>query len=180
MYCKYCYKMIPDGSDFCPICGKSQIKKKRKLPFILLGIVVFLFVFIGLFGSDGSSIDPNMTPADYKAICTNISYEDIARNPESKKGQYFKFAGEVIQVLENYQSVDLRINVSPVYFYDELSYYEDTIYATAKLSDSGDRILEGDIITIYGICTGLFTYESIFGETISIPAIDVGYWEITN
>ena len=42
MYCKHCYKMMDDGTDICPACGKSQ-KEKIKKP-----IGVFLRILLGI------------------------------------------------------------------------------------------------------------------------------------
>ena len=52
MYCKYCYKMIDDGSDFCSFCGKPQ-KGKPKKPiykrwwFWALLVVIVIAAFSG-------------------------------------------------------------------------------------------------------------------------------------
>ena len=35
------------------------------------------------------------------------------------------------------------------------------------------RVLENDIITIYGVSYGLFSYESTLGGTITIPCVIV-------
>lgn len=54
MYCKYCYKMIDDGAQFCPACGKSQNEKPaNKVARILLGIVVWFvsMVVIAIIGT---------------------------------------------------------------------------------------------------------------------------------
>ena len=203
MYCPYCLKFINEANpDFCPHCGENlrrKVKKNRgvlrKVFGVVLGILGALMVLSAL--SAEPSIDaPQMTAAEYAAICREISYEDLARNPESHKGEYFKFTGEVIQVMESSGRVDLRINVTRVSFYDGLedyadlygdltdeeisdaSYYQDTIFATAKLKDNGDRILEGDIIEFYGVCQGLYKYISVLGAEVSLPEIDIGYWKI--
>lgn len=113
---------------------------------------------------------------DYIAACTEIAYDDLARNPDKHKGQSFKFTGEVIQVAEPTfgNTVALRINVTK----DEYDFYTDTIYATVTVPDGSDRILEDDIITVYGDCEGLYSYESVLGQKISLPKISIKYYEI--
>lgn len=37
MYCKYCYRMLEDGTEICTACGKSQTTKKKN-PRKLLGL----------------------------------------------------------------------------------------------------------------------------------------------
>lgn len=202
MYCKKCYKMIDDGSTFCPHCGQNQqgkVKKETGTGRKVLGIILAVFgvfMIIGALGSSPTNDAPEMSAAEYKELCTQISYEDLARNPEARKGEYFTFTGEVIQVMESYGTVNLRINVTPVSIYDgmesytdlyedvygetiaSISYYQDTIFAIATLNDDGDRILEGDIIEFYGVCQGLYKYTSVLGAEIALPKIDIGYWEI--
>lgn len=113
----------------------------------------------------------------YKARCQEISYEDLARNPDRHKNEHFTFTGEVIQVYEDDQETILRVNVTP-YSIGDSTYYEDTIYVTVDIEEGADRILEDDIITIWGSCSGLVSYQSILGQQISIPGISAHYYEI--
>ena len=70
--------------------------------------------------------------------------------------------------------VDLRINVTK----GEYGLWDDTILATLELSENSDKILEDDIITIWGKCEGDYTYESVLGSNITLPLINVEYFEI--
>lgn len=121
---------------------------------------------------------PKLSESEFKAQCSTIDFDTIARNPDKYKGKKYKFTGEVIQVSETsllgMTFCDLRINVT------EGEYgWEDTIYATVTLKEGEDRILEDDIITIWGTCEGNYTYTSIMGASISLPKIDVEYFEIS-
>ena len=49
-----------------------------------------------------------------------------------------------------------------------------------KVQLESDRILEDDIITIWGECDGLYSYESVLGSKESLPNIDVKYYSIDN
>ena len=191
MYCKHCGKEIPDDSRFCSGCGKPQSdavppveieepkKKKKKthpvLGTILLVISIFMIMSILLLGTEPAQ--PEISKSDYIAKCTEIDYAELARNPDSYKGEYFTFTGEVIQVLEKGSRADLRVNVTPTTTFGT-TFYSDTIYVTVTLPESGDRILVQDIITIYGICDGLYTYNAILNTQVSIPRIDAAYWDI--
>lgn len=117
----------------------------------------------------------------YLDSCETIDYKTLSRNPDKYKGDHFKFTGEVIQVLDSDSWFDnattLRINVTKVDS-EYIDMWEDTIVCTVTIPEGQDRILEDDIITIYGDCYGLYTYTSIFGQKISIPRIDIKYYEI--
>lgn len=124
-------------------------------------------------------IEPEFTMEDYvnsyKEQCKEYAYKEIARNPDSVKGEYAKLTGEVIQVLESGKSVTLRVDITK----DKYGYYSDTVYVTyTRKSDTEDRILEDDIITIYGKLGGIETYTSILGAEISLPKIFAEYIDL--
>ena len=112
---------------------------------------------------------------DYKNRCNTYTYEEIARNPESVKGERAVLVGEVVQVVEDGNSVTLRVDITK----NTYGYYEDTIYVKyIRRSKTEDRILEDDIITIYGLLSGTETYTSTFGASITLPKIIAEYIEI--
>ena len=114
--------------------------------------------------------------AEFIASCQTIAYKVLARNPDTFKGQNFTFTGEVKQVVEYSESdiVDIRINVTV----DKYGYYDDTIFCQVSLPTGSSRILEDDIITIYGRCCGLVSYENVLGSTVSLPGIYIEYYQI--
>lgn len=110
----------------------------------------------------------------YKTKCNRFTYKDIARNPEKVKGEYAVVTGEVIQVLEDGKDVNLRVNIT-----EESWGYTDTIYVTyTRKSINEDRILVGDVVTIWGSLEGLLSYESTFGQKVTLPWIDAEYINI--
>ena len=116
-------------------------------------------------------------PEVYKALCQSIAFKDLARNPDKYKGQSLKISGKVIQVSEGWlNSVDLRINVTQ----GEYGLWDDTIYVSLAIPKGEDRILEDDIVTIWGDCTGQYSYKSVLGASISLPRIDGKYYSISN
>lgn len=194
MFCKHCGKEIANDAKFCDGCGKPTTeetvkpveveieapKKKKKKRHPILGTIVLIFgifIIIGALGGEPAPAEPEISKAEYMQLCKEIAYEDLARNPDSYKGEYFKFTGEVIQVMESGNKATLRVNVTANTIFDT-TYYSDTIYVVAALPENGDRILMQDIIEIYGVCDGLYTYVTILGAEMSIPKINAGYWNI--
>lgn len=114
-----------------------------------------------------------LTEDQYKAQCQDISYDELARNPDTYEGQYVKFTGEVIQVQEGILNV-FRINVTE----DEYGFWDDTVLVYYMYGDGESRILEDDIVTFYGKYNGLETYESILGQSITIPSVGASYIDI--
>lgn len=59
-------------------------------------------------------------------------------------------------------------------YYDS---WDDTIFVEYTYKD-GTRILEDDIIDIYGTLMGIYTYKSITDLQVSIPGIYAEYIDI--
>lgn len=116
----------------------------------------------------------------YKNNCKTLSFKDLSRNPDKHKGEKLKYTGKVIQVqedehwLDDNTTVDLRINVTK----DEYGLWDDTIFATVELPKNADRILEDDIITIWGECDGKYSYTSVLGSDVTLPKINIEYYSV--
>lgn len=96
---------------------------------------------------------------------TGITYDQLARTPDDYIYEKVKFSGKVIQVLEDEGSVNIRFAVNDNYDHILLADYDSSIVSS--------RILEDDMITIYGTSDGLYTYESTMGQDITIPYISI-------
>ena len=153
-------------------------------------ICISVLVFLGSFAGDETkngvnsttqnqqiTLSPQQIEQEYKESCQESDYETLARNPDNFKGQKFKLTGEVIQVLEKSYQTELRINITPDTFGDA-TYYSDTIYAILYPEEGADRILEGDVLTIWCECTGLMSYISVLGQKISMPGFTISYYEL--
>ena len=108
--------------------------------------------------------------AAYKDSCSSFTYEQVARDPDTYFGERAKFTGEVIQVLQEGNSYTLRVNITQV------SYgWRDTIMVSYTSSAGESRILEDDVITLYGVMGGMYTYETIFGAEVTVPLLFAEY-----
>lgn len=103
--------------------------------------------------------------------CAAYTYDEIARNPDNYKGKMATFTGEVIQVLENNNELQMRVNIT-LTGSEYYQYYTDTIFVRYTLKSGEGRILENDILTMYGVMDGTVTYDSIFGQQITIPSFN--------
>ncbi len=112
--------------------------------------------------------------AAYKAKCQSISYDSLARNPDTYKYNNYKFTGKVAQVMEEDGVVDMRINVTN----EGYGYWDDTIYVVYQYEKGQSKFLEDDIVAVYGISMGLYSYESVMGATITIPMLYASYVDI--
>lgn len=110
----------------------------------------------------------------YKELCKEIDYKKLARNPEKVKGEYIVIEGRVVEARKTGDSYDIRIDIT----YDEkLDWYEDTVYVSYKAEKDEDKILEDDILRIYGKADGEMSYISILGAKITLPSIKAEFIE---
>lgn len=161
-------------------CG--YITKHKGIAGLVLGILAMFFSFFFIINpSNNTSILQNNTQneivvdeTEYKDECIEKSYEELARNPDNVKGTNVKVNGEVIQVTDYNDKIELRVNITK----EEYGYYTDTIYVTYVPKAGEDKILEDDIITIYGTAQGDYSYTSIMGAKVTLPRIDAKFIEI--
>ncbi len=139
--------LLKDGkkAKICKVCGKKVKTKTYKLSDKERSVL-------------------------YKDSCKTYSYNTIARDPDKYKYKYAKFTGKVVQVMEDGDEYTLRVNVTKTRWG-----YDDTILVLYTRKDKESRLLEDDIITLYGILGGTYTYESIMGASITVPLMYAEY-----
>lgn len=124
---------------------------------------------------------PTESKEKYIESCKEYGYKDISRKPNNYKGKRAKFEGQVVQVQESYGTVVLRVNVTKEEneFAEGGYLYSDTIYVEYKYKDDNeDKILEDDIVTLYGTLNGTKTYTSIVNSDVTVPYLKAEYVEI--
>lgn len=129
--------------------------------FILLAVVI---LFFALLSSGGET---SLTPEEiqvFKESAQSYDYQEIERNPDNFKDKPAVFKGKVVQVSEgSFNITTLRVATQ--------GDYDNIVYVTYTKPENQARILEDDIITIYGVLDGVITYKSIMGQEITIPSI---------
>ena len=170
--CKACEKEIAKGVKKCPNCGKDQRNFFGRHKIITgIVIIIILAIMASAFGGNSSkstSVDNTISIDDYKSQCNTIVYDDIAREPDKYKKTKVKFKGKVIQVQESGSDVVLRINVTK----GDYDIYKDTVWVNYKYSKDEKKILEKDIVNLWGEVQGSKSYQSVLGGQITIPEIN--------
>ncbi len=109
----------------------------------------------------------------YKKQCsTRLGYKTLVRNPDKYKGRMIKVVGRVLQVQE-YSGwnpyIILRVATR--------GSSADVMYVKIN-GKMGRRILESDRVTLWGEFSGLETYRSPLGESVTIPRIDAEFYSV--
>ncbi len=92
----------------------------------------------------------------------DYTYEQLARNPDTYVGSKVKFTGKVLQA-ETGDICYMRLAVN--------SNYDTVIFVTYMPDLISFRLLENDIVTIYGTANATYSYEAISRATITLPWI---------
>lgn len=105
-----------------------------------------------------------------KGYNTGITFSDISRNPDDFEGKKLSFKGEVLQVTELTDEIQIRL-ATKVNSWG--GYSDDVIYIYFDSSLITSRILEEDIITVYGVSRGLHSYTTVLGASVTLPLVEV-------
>lgn len=123
-------------------------------------------------GSESIELSAEEIESYFKEGCSALTYEQVARDPDAYRGEKATFTGEVIQVMQEGDTYTLRVNVTPT------SYgYKDTILVLYPAKAGDQRILEDDVVTLYGVMAGMYTYETVMGAELTVPLMSAQYVE---
>lgn len=163
------------------------MKANNLLLGLLLAIIV---VFSGCTDSpDSESTDNASTPATSNDVSVNVEkpvettsarniesikssaldvpYNDLYRYNENYEGKIVYYRGEVLQTITEDDYTYWRIATEP----SEFGGYIDDIIMVEAEDYSGIRLLEGDIVDVWGESYGLYTYTAVMGNEITIPIL---------
>ncbi|QLH11475.1 zinc ribbon domain-containing protein [Nitrosarchaeum sp. AC2] len=199
-FCPKCGNEIPIEGNFCNKCGFSisDISKNEKNNFnssddkpkkkgrsktkkigIGLGIVVLVFfglVILAAIGSDSTdSIEVKKTnqplsPTQIKnSAILGIDYDELLRHNEKYVDKIVYLEGKVVQSQRVYgDNYALLVSITKEDLGFGTTFYTDSIW----LNYEGPRVLEDDIVGIYGKVTGIKEYTAVLGNIISVPEVN--------
>ena len=116
----------------------------------------------------------SMTEDQFKESCESVDYESLARDPESWKGKNIVVTGKVIQVMEDSGGNTYRVSITE----GNYGIWTDPVLVVYKPTDSSNRILEDDIVTVYATSSGLYTYKTVMGASQTVPSMLASYIDI--
>lgn len=147
----------------------------KKALKIIVAVVVVLFVGAIVFGGGGSQVSNEakesavqVSEPDFKKSCQTFNYKKIARNPDDYVDKPVKIKGEVSQVVsDGYYRV-----------YTDDDWDEEWIVYDGR-DELSPKVLEGDVITVYGLCGGVESVErALTGTSDDVPCVEAIYLSI--
>jgi RNA polymerase subunit RPABC4/transcription elongation factor Spt4 len=198
--CKHCGAEIAASAKVCPQCGgKNKPPIYKRWWFIVIIVLIVLSAIGGSgSGSDSSassskatskaststassvaSVVPEISEDDYKAECQTVDYKELCRYPEKYEGTKIVVKVKVSQIIDaNFSGSEKAWRT-----YTDNSgygfYADDEYYMLDKRGGDAVKILEDDIITVYGEFTGLEKItRALTSTTDELPRIEVKYADL--
>lgn len=198
--CKHCGAEIAASAKVCPQCGgKNKPPIYKRWWFIAIIVLIVLSAIGGSSSSsDGSasssttkasaftassvaSVVPEISEDDYKAECQTVDYKELCRYPEKYEGTKIVVKVKVSQIIDaNFSGSEKAWRT-----YTDNSgygfYADDEYYMLDKRGGDAVKILEDDIITVYGEFTGLEKItRALTSTTDELPRIEVKYADLVD
>lgn len=198
--CKHCGAEIAASAKVCPQCGgKNKPPIYKRWWFIVIIVLIVLSAIGGSgSGSDSSassskatskaststassvaSVVPEISEDDYKAECQTVDYKELCRYPEKYEGTKIVVKVKVSQIIDaNFSGSEKAWRT-----YTDNSgygfYADDEYYMLDKRGSDAVKILEDDIINVYGEFTGLEKItRALTSTTDELPRIEVKYADL--
>ena len=194
--CINCGTKLDADTKFCPKCGtpigseeftkdtvqkipqspKKKGRSKKKKLGIAFGVIVLLFFGLAILsaisaGSNETELkNPELTPLQIKTMAKKgVDFDTLMRNNEKYVGDILYLEGKVVQTQNTFgDTYALRVSITKEDLGFGTTYYSDTIW----VNYAGPRILEDDIVGIYGKVVGIKEYTAVLGNTIGLPEVD--------
>lgn len=128
--------------------------------------------------TENLKVNSQFSKKNFKKSCKPFIYENIIRNPKKHLGKKYKFLAKVISIHQEHDTeYHMRLHSTKFAEYYDFP-GQGYVYAIISLDENDDRIFENDIITVYGKSNGEYTYTSVGEEIITLPLIDVFYYDL--
>ena len=204
--CKTCGTTISKNAKVCPRCGAKNSKPIYDRWWFWTIIIIFIMASMGnSSGEDNSNSNSstvldnteikqavekqeietdneieNTEPPFSKEDCVEFDYKTYARNPDNYVGNAVKVRVEVAQIMDG-GLFNSDFKYYRCYAYDESQEYLKTDYDKIYLiydyrGENSEKILDGDIIEVYGNFKGAenvtYALTKTKGEVLAINMFD--------
>lgn len=128
-----------------------------------------LTITYGEYNCELTVICADMSESKYKAQCQTVPYNSLLRSPGKYKNTYIKITGTVFQIVSEASS--------PLFYSVYFIKSGGNLYKVdIDNYDSDARILENDKITVWGVYDGIYSYETIRGNSNQIASMTAEYY----
>lgn len=151
--------------------------KKRIIAAVLMAVLACIM----LVGCDSGDFAPEISEDAYKAQCRQMDYKELSRYPDKYKGTKVMVKVRVAQIV----SANFSGSRKAWRAYTDNSgygfYADDEYYMLDKRGGDAVKILDDDIINVYGEFTGLEKItRALTSTTDELPRIEVKYADLVD
>lgn len=148
---------------------------------IIAAVLMAVLACIMLVGCDSGDFAPEISKDAYKAQCRQMDYKELFRYPDKYKGTKVMVKVRVAQIV----SANFSGSRKAWRTYTDNSgygfYADDEYYMLDKRGSDAVKILDDDIINVYGEFTGLEKItRALTGTTDELPRIEVKYADLVD
>lgn len=149
------------------------------------GVIILLFIFAMCFSACTNQQDEVFTKEfispieDFLESCEEISSDTLLRESETRFGEKIKIKGKIFYVEEGENSTGYLI-YTKIKDYGSFSEYMDGVVLVGYQRGDEPKLLEGDVVTVYGIIVEDETYTNNNGNDVTVPCIMARKIELTN
>ncbi len=108
---------------------------------------------------------------DRSTYSDDITYDMLSRYPDEYRDRTLKCTGTIFQVVEEDFILDGGYTHSAYLFSLDGNTNNNMMVMLQKDNSMVGRLLENDVVTFYGITDGTYTYETVRGDSLTVPLI---------
>lgn len=141
-------------------CTPYSVKAKLYMRAHPIPIIADIFSSSEKFNDIAVETDVNLDKLMEDAI--EVTYDELARYPEKYRNIPLRLKGEVDQVIDG----DIRVAITQGTYG-----WSDDVYVTLKGEAKDARLLQRDIVYIFGIGADTITYRGLYGQEVTRPYV---------
>lgn len=166
--CNTCGKEIAISSKNCPHCGASNRQSSWMVTiFVIVLVIFFIVIFNENDTKNTASQEPKPQETAYKTA-QDLNYRK-ATLEEIPSGTLLAFTGKMSQIVGSRTAM---ISTDQTRF----GYVGDRVYL---IFENKPRIVEDDIVRIFGRYNGTETYTTVLRTEKVVPKVIVDYYKVT-
>lgn len=178
--CGTCGREIARKAKVCPYCGAKNKKPVYKRAwFIVLTAAVAVFIIAAVVsGMDSDAVKEakKMDKTEFINSCRTYEYKELQRDADSLTGKHIKVT---VYIEQNVDDMMFRAYTKGEYdeYLDDLGWSGNEFILNDVRDSQDPKLVEGDIVTVYGVYAGEEEVDRAIGGSDDVPSIDVIYME---
>ncbi len=176
------------GGAISYLCLRKQDPPRARKTLILGALLSILpiLMLVGILGIVHESFEDTkvsvteMTDEQIRQNALVVPYDSLLAESQRYQGEIIQYEGNIVQVMDNFNSYMLRVEVSNELFVTNSvwsNFSPDTDEQILWVQDIEKKhdpfVQDPDRVRIWGLFTGLKDYDTILGSTVTVPEVDV-------